>query len=73
MSKQEGMDVKRDEYGNYQRCPHCEKTGFVDYDEVGWNGDGTLTLLCYCTCCGAQWDDVYTFVRRENIKENPEE
>ena len=49
------------------------KTGFVDYDEIDWNGDGTLTLLWYCTCCGAQWNDVYTFVRRENLKLNPED
>ena len=34
---------------------------------------GTITLLWYCTCCGAQWDDVYTFVRRENLKLNPED
>jgi hypothetical protein len=33
----------------------------------------TITLLWYCTCCGAQWDDVYTFVRRENLKLNPED
>lgn len=66
-----GLDV--DDRGNYKRCPNCGSLESVDYDEIGWNNNGTITLLWYCTGCGAQWDDVYLFVRRENMQIHQED
>lgn len=52
------------------KCPVCGDAGDADYDEIGWNGDGTITILWYCLKCRHQWDDVYRFERRENLKKS---